>query len=249
MGFVDEDGDLLRVIPLTQAPADGRYFQLNRRIGFRESDGGAIHWAPAHVPSDHPEEGNRTDLASVPSMLWSFIASYGRQSAPAIVHDHRSVLASALGGAAGARQRREDDRILRVGLRQQKVPLLRSWLMWTFVSVQRFQQFHPLAFALLIAQTVLGVALTYLAVVLSFGTPLWLPALAVPAAAALLWRRDAGLVVWLSYGLGVLSPLLVLQFCAIAPFRLLEFLARELIDRPFLDRTPGPVYGPFAKGP
>ena len=248
MGFVDESGDPLRVIPLTQAPADGRYFQLVRRIGFRESDRGEIYWAPAHVPAVDPQDGNRTDLASVPSMLWSFIASYGRQSAPAIIHDHRSDLASRLGGAGGAVQRREDDRILRVGLRQQKVPLLRAWLMWTFVSVQRFQQFHRRAFVLLIAQTILGVALSYLAVVLAFGTPLWLLTLVVPAAAALFWRRDAALVVWLSYGLAVLAPLLVLQFCAIAPFRLLEFLARELIDRPFLDRTPGPVYGPFAKG-
>ncbi len=149
MPFLDENGGPLRVIQLTQAPADGHYFQLRRPIGFREEAGQEVLWAPAHTPTDDPVAGNRTDLASVPWPLWGFIASYGRQSAPAILHDHqrtettRMRQANLMSRADALAQAAEDDRIFRVGLRQQKVPLLRAWLMWAFVSVERASLASP----------------------------------------------------------------------------------------------------------
>jgi hypothetical protein len=255
MPFLDAEGGPLRVIPLSQAPDDGHYFQLTAAIGFREHDApedaatNPTYWAPAHRPSDDPGPADRTDLASVPWVFWSFIASYGRQSAPAILHDHQTEAALALPRAAALLQRREDDRLFRVGLRQQKVPLLRAWLMWTFVAFERFLSHARARFALMLVEGVLGVALLYFAVIAGIGHPLWLLLLPVPAAVSLLWRRDAPILIWGSYGVAVLAPLMVLQLAALVPFWLLETLVRELVDRPFFDHAPSTQLGPFFRTP
>ncbi|MBB5632443.1 hypothetical protein BKA04_000666 [Cryobacterium mesophilum] len=251
MPYVDADGAPLRVIELNQAPEDGHYFQLMRAIGFREHPGpedsetNPTHWAPAHHPSDNPGPGNRTDLASVPWVFWSFIASYGRQSAPAILHDHQSELARAMPTAEALRARRADDRLFRVGLRQQKVPLLRAWLMWTVVSYWRYLAHAPIRFAAMTVQTALGAAAVHLAVILSTGHPLWLLLLLAPAVGSLAWRAEAPLLAWGSYGLAVLAPLMVLQTLALIPYWVLEVLVRELVDRPFVDHKPDTQLGPF----
>jgi hypothetical protein len=250
MPFVDENGAPLRVIRLTQAPQDGHYFQLRSAIGFREHEGGdeennPTYWAPPHLPSDDPGPDERTDLASVPWLFWSFIASYGRQSAPAIIHDHRGLLARGLNHADALRQREEDDRLFRVGLRQQHVPLLRSWLMWAFVSVGRFWEDAGGLFVLLVLQSLLGIAAIIFAVIAAFSQPLWLLLVLAPAVPALLWGRQARLMIWLAYGGALVAPLVLLQLCAVLPFWLLEVLVRELIDRPFVDREASRQAGPF----
>jgi hypothetical protein len=250
MPYLDEHGLPLRVIPLTQAPQDGHYFQLARPIGFREYEGAEAasnptYWAPAHVPSDDPEEGNRTDLASVPWPFWSFIASYGRQTAPAIIHDHRGEVANTLDHADALRQREEDDRIFRVGLRQQHAPLLRAWLMWAFVSVGRYWDHARIRCVLLALQSLLGIAAIILSVILAFSSPLWLLLALVPAAASVAWGRQTVLLLWLSYASALIAPLVVLQLCALAPFWVAEVLVRELIDRPFIDSGAETRVGPF----
>lgn len=100
---------------------------------------------------------------------------------------------------------------------------------------------------LLIAQTVLAVAVVYLAIILSFVSPLWLLFLAVPAVMALAWGSSYLLLLWLSYGFAFMTPLTLLQLCVLAPYWLAELLVRETIDRPFIDPEPGPVDVPFAR--
>lgn len=250
MPYLDDDGGPLRVIPITQAPADGRFFQLNRRIGFQEHVGAPIYWAPPHIPSDDPQPGNRTDLASVPWIFWSFIGSFGRQSAPAIVHDHRCELALALPRDQALEQRFEDDRVFRVGLRQQKMPLFRSWLMWAFVSVERYFRHAPGRFTMLVIQAAIGIAMIVAAVILGIvAHPLWLLLALAPAVAALLWGRERRLMVWLSYSGALLAPVIAVQFAAVGVFRLIELVVRETIDRPFVDHEPGPVITPLRFDP
>ena len=247
MPFINDAGEPLRVIPLTQAPATGHYFQLNRPIGFRESEASETFWIPAHTPDDDPHPGNRTDLATVPWIFRGFIASYGRQSAPAIMHDYQRQLTSRPGTANQLERAEADDRLFRVALRQQKVPLLRAWLMWAFVSIGRYVQYAPVLAALLLAQTAIGILIVYASVVLAFGSPWWLLGIAVPMIAALAWGRRYVLVLWLTYGFAVIGPLVLLQLLSLAPYWLLELLAREAIDRPFVDPHPGPVGVPFAR--
>jgi len=247
MPFLDESGGPLTVIPLRQAPATKPYFQLARPIGFREHAAAPTYWVPAHEASANPASKDRTDLASVPPFLQGFIASYGRQSAPAILHDHQRQVTNQLGTADALTQAEEDDRVFRVALRQQKVPLLRAWLMWAFVSVERYWLYARRWAAVLIAHAVLATVLIVAAVVLASSSPWWLLLLAAPAALALLWGRRYPLVLWLSYGSALMAPLVVLHLCALAPFRLLEWLARETIDRPFIDPEPGPIATPFGR--
>src|SRR5690554_4722125 len=249
MPFFDESGEPLKALPLTQVPATKPWFQLNRPIGFRERDSDETYWVPAHVPDSQPSSGNRTDLASVPVVFRSFIASYGRQSAPAIMHDHRRVVSGRLAAADALVQAEEDDRVFRVALRHQKVPLLRAWLMWAFVSVERYWLYARGRAVLLVLQALLGVAAVYGFAVAAVASPLWLFGILLPAVAALAWGRRCVLMLWLSYGFSLMAPLVLLQLCALAPYWLAELLVREAIDRPFLDPEPGPVAVPFGRAP
>ena len=249
MPFIDEVGEPLRVIPLTQAPATGHYFQLNSPIGFRESDRSETFWVPAHVPDDNPGPGNRTDLATVPWLFRSFVASYGRQSAPAIMHDHQREVTNRPGTTNRLERAEADDRRLRVALRHQKVPLLRAWLMWAFVSIDRHLLYARVRAALLLLQAVVGVAVIYASIVLAFGSPLWLIGIALPAIAALAWGRRYVLMLWLTYGFALIAPLATIQLWSLAPYWLAELLVREAIDRPFIDPEPGPIAVPFGRAP
>ncbi|MEL4320417.1 DUF1353 domain-containing protein [Leifsonia sp. YIM 134122] len=234
MPFITEDGEPLASIELGQVPPDGYLFQLRRGIGYREPGTDTVVWAPAHVPDPHPTRQNSTDLASVPHFLWSFIASYGRQSAPAVVHDHRSEVAALIGDGgdphAALEQRREDDRVFLVGLREQQVPLLRAWLMWGWVSAERYLR-HALPLGLLLlVQVLLSLVAIATGIVLAITTdPIWLLLLLVPLAASFLWGRDWLMMVVLSYGSAIIAPLLLVQLLALLPFRLLEFVV-ELIS-------------------
>lgn len=254
MPYVDDDGSPLRSIRLTQIPPTGRLFHLDRRIGFQEhAPDGPVVWAPAHDPRAPAGPGDSTDLASVPGVLWSFVGSYGRQSAPAIVHDHRSALALARPTEEALVQRFEDDRQFRVGLRQQRVPLLRAWLMWAVVSVDRYVRHRPAVAAVMIAQSVLGVlaiwAATIGAVTPVFGRPdpAWLALAIAPAVAAVFWREERRLLIWLPAAGALLGPLLIVQLAAVGAFRLIELIVRETIDRPFVDDAPGPIITPTAR--
>jgi Protein of unknown function (DUF1353) len=79
-----------------------------------------------------PETSGRTDLASVPSLFWWLIASYGNHTRASLLHD-------ALYVDAGEPPvpRRTADRLFLTALREpgpQKGGAFRHWLMWAAVS-------------------------------------------------------------------------------------------------------------------
>ncbi|GLI27823.1 hypothetical protein ARHIZOSPH14_20650 [Agromyces rhizosphaerae] len=214
MPFSDDEGGPLERIVLAQRPADGYEFDVLEPIRYDDPvDGGAYRAQPA-----------ATDLASVPPFLWSFIASYGRQSAPAVLHDAQSRAADELGdrGAVLA-QRRVDDRVFRTALLEQGVPLLRAWLMWSWVSADRTIRYSAAGLGvLLVLQTVVGAALVVAATVLAFAQPWWLLLALVPAVLALPWGAERRLMVWLPYSVAAFGPLVLLHLVALVPFRLVE---------------------------
>lgn len=80
-----------------------------------------------------------TDLASVPPWLWGVIASFGRHTMPALVHDRlcREADEAADTGRRdeAARLRWEADWMFRVGLTEQEVPWAQRWVMWAAVRL------------------------------------------------------------------------------------------------------------------
>lgn len=81
--------------------------------------------------------GMHTDLATVPPFLWGVVASYGRQTLPAILHD-MLCYASALPEQPRAYRRaarRAADAIFRDTLRDSGSGVVRRWLMWAGVRL------------------------------------------------------------------------------------------------------------------
>jgi hypothetical protein len=218
MPFRTDDGRPLDELVLAERPADGVRFELREGFAYEDAATARVYDVPA---------GRSTDLATVPMWLWSFIASYGRQSAPAVLHDHRSAVAAALGDPAAAlAQRREDDAVFRRALRDQGVPVLRRRLMWAWVAADREREFGGLTGTLLIVQVVLGAVLVVAASAIAVWHPWWLVAVPVVMVAAAPWALRgpgfAGLVLVLTASIAVLGPFLVLHLVALAPFRLVE---------------------------
>src|SRR5690625_4394114 len=90
-------------------------------------------WSPAAVEHVVPA-GFVTDLASVPALLWGVIASYGRQTLPAVLHDVLYDAARRAGTMrTGRRLRREADVLFRATLRENGAGPVRQWLMWAAV--------------------------------------------------------------------------------------------------------------------
>jgi hypothetical protein len=222
MPFLRDDGAPLDQLLLAQRPADGHRFEVREAIVYVDPDSGRRYRAPS--AGEGPPPTGVTDLASVPSPLWGFIASYGRQSAPAVLHDAQSRAAEELGDRRRALlQRREDDLVFRRALIEQGVPRMRAWLMWAWVSADRERVFAGAAGWLLLAQVGLGVLVIAASVVLAvIAGPGWLVLAVVPAVAALPWRGLAPLVVILTYPLAAFSPLLAVHFLALVPFRIVE---------------------------
>jgi Protein of unknown function (DUF1353) len=82
-----------------------------------------------------PNEGGRTDLASVPSFMWWLVASYGNHTRAALLHDALVVDTKSVEPPIA---RTAADRILLSALRepgQQKGGAFRHWLMWAAASV------------------------------------------------------------------------------------------------------------------
>ena len=126
--------------------------------------------------------------------------------------------------AAALAQRREDDRVFRTALREQRVPLLRSWIMWAWVSADREREFGGVAGVLLLVQVVVGALLVLGASVAAFWQPWWLLLVLAPALAALPWAFAglAPLVLLLTYSSAVLAPLIALHLAsrrAVPPHR------------------------------
>lgn len=230
MPFLTDDGRPLDELLLAQRPADGHRFELRQPFHYLDPVSGRAYEVPAHVvPADDAVSPAGSDLASVPSWLWGLIASYGRQSAPALLHDSRSAIAAGLGDRRAAlAQRRVDDRVFRTALREQGVPLLRAWLMWAWISADREREFGGAAGLVFVGQAVLGGMVVLGASVAAFWNPLWLVLPAAVALAALLWGRLGAVVLVLNFSIGWLGPFVAVQLLAIVPFRLIEALV-ELV--------------------
>jgi hypothetical protein len=131
----------ITTVDLRQLPVTRRWkveFELLTTLGWAPDgdtppEPGAT-WDLADVPHRAPS-GMTTDLASVPFFLWGVIASYGRQTLPALVHDRLCALAKDERGPRRRRLRREADRLFRTTLAASGSGLLRRWLMWSAVRL------------------------------------------------------------------------------------------------------------------
>lgn len=209
MPFTDFDGTPIDRVPLLYR--GGRRFQLERGFRWTDPRDGATFEVPPHDVTRSPAERyNSTDLASVPPILWGLVASYGRQTLPAILHD-RLVDAVDQSPAEGRLvRRRRADAAFRVALEEQGVTWLRALTMWAAVSFERYWSYRRLLTVLLAVQVLIGMAAVVAAVV--FGVtqhPAWWLVLLAPAVAAAAWGRDAELVIAATY-LGLLYLPLVL---------------------------------------
>ena len=237
MPFLTDDGRPLDELSLAQRPADGHRFHVRAPFVYEDPVSGRRYRVPARPPgapdplprTREPRVHGVTDLASVPMWLWSFIASYGRQSAPAALHDERSTVADELDDPREALAlRREDDRVFRTALREQDVPVLRSWLMWGWVAAEREREFRGAVGVLLFVQAIAGGLVLFGASVAAFWQPWWLVAWPVAALAALPWGSLAPLVLLVTASIAVLGPSVLLHLVALVPFRLVEAIVEVL---------------------
>lgn len=245
MPFFDEhDEPVTRIFLVQRTP---RLFQLVRPISFLEAGRPETERVrvPAHEIDAPPVGANATDLASVPTFLWGLIASYGRQTSAALLHDYLSGKARRGDPPTGIRRRREADRLFGVALVESGVPRLRARIMRSYVSIEKFAEFRRWQALLMVAHAVLGVLSIYAAIGMAFGwypgAPWWmLVFLLAPAASSVLWWRDAPAMLVITYTGAVLTP-----FMIVAALGQVVLLALEgalwLVTGA---RAPAPVIGP-----
>ena len=138
MPFQRADGKRLDRIHLAQrAPAT---FQLLEPFSYLEPGRPEEDriWVRMHDPKRPAKGANATDLASVPPFIWGPIASYGRHTAPELLHDQHwweSLNPDPKGWIA---KRREADELFRTALRDNRTSALRSALLFSAVSIERY---------------------------------------------------------------------------------------------------------------
>ncbi|MFL6135929.1 MAG: DUF1353 domain-containing protein [Nocardioidaceae bacterium] len=181
MPFVtSEQDDTDPTIELAVVPP--RRFRLLEGFGYRAQDGS--FW-------DVPADGMSTDLASVPTPLWSLLASYGRQTRPALLHDHISDTAETLPDRRAAFDlRARGDELLRESLAEEGVRSSpRRWTFWAGVTLGKYARHGTtaatvlglgslvalwLAWALLAAAALTQVAWWWAGVAATMSVLLWL---------------------------------------------------------------------------
>lgn len=242
MGFVevrrDDQGNTVPGWPKVTVrlehlePADGPFAKVHWRmledLGYELPEDvrypQRFHVAPAHAA------GQSTDLASVPPWLWGVVASFGRHTLAALLHDHLCEEARSAGPPASGRLRRDADRLFRLAMSDLGVPAPRRWLMWA--AVRLFGEAgEPGLPAKLPAVVVLAASLAVWAAVVAAirsgtGGPLVLATLATvllaAAVAAGRGRRDLAGAMLLG---GVAGPL-------VAPALLVSLATVVVLDAP-----------------
>lgn len=145
---------LVQLPPKTARPTTFEAF-LTSGTSFECDDDFAWIEPRAAEPDPHSSVRPRTqtDLASIPPFLWGLVASYGRQTMPAILHDVRCDEAKAAAAGPGGRAhqaylRRKADQQFRHTLRYHAAtgPATR-WVMWSAV---RLFGFLPLGVAMVL---------------------------------------------------------------------------------------------------
>lgn len=218
--FVDADSVLLRYL-------GGRDFELESTVTWEDPADGSVVVVPP---------GTRTDLASVPPFLWGLVASYGRQTLPAILHDHLSDLATDF------RDAREADARFQRALRERGVPDVRAAAMWAAVGIASWVRFRSLLGLLFVAVMVAGVAAVVAGIVLAVLLhPLWLLLVLAPAVPSLLWGREAGLQLTATYLFALYSPLIVSAAVLTALEYAISFVLWALRGFRGAPPTPGPT--------
>ena len=253
MPFVDADMNRLKTVELGQVPITVGTFQLRSRIGYYELTEADVTWAPVHVPADRPGPGARTDLASVPAIFWSLIASYGRQTAPAVIHDaecwrvRAAVAAGTMTNGAALVERIHIDRRFRLGLRELEVAPFRSWLMWTFVAFERYEKHSIPKFLAMLVLAAIGIAGVVFAPIawFVFGMPVWvvLGSAALPIATSAFAGQSWRLLAWAGYLGALLLPVAILQVAAYLPYAAIENLVWFFVDW-LPHRNGSPTIGP-----
>jgi hypothetical protein len=228
-----------------------RNFQLAEPIYYQADGTSEVVRIQAHDLSAGLEN-NSTDLASVPTWMWGLIASYGRQTAPALLHDQRMAMCAQLPPKEALRLRRLYDEEFRRALLDTGVAALRARLMWAAVSIQAYLEHARTRGRLLTASVAAGA----LALIVAAGL-LMAGAGPVPLAAAVLltavlcalWIRDWAVVAVLVPAFALFSPVLA---AAVAGGLLLWLCetAWWAASRPFAKYPgPPPVVGPLARTP
>lgn len=201
--------------------------------------------APIHIPPN--AAGTTTDLASVPQLLWGFLASYGRQTLPAIMHDHLCDEAERLKPPADYAARRAADDLFRQALRDEGVDGARAATFWAGVVFGRYLHYRRAWFywLFLLAGLCSAAAYAALAMLVLAGLHGW-PASAALLVGALLvasaWRRDR---VWQVLLIGTYVGVPVLLILAVDLIiegwtRFVPWLVLFLASKVQLAAAPGP---------
>jgi len=248
MPFFDEQGEPLDRISLLQRSP--RHFQLLRPISFLEAGRPESQRivVPAHDPALPAVGDNQTDLASVPPFLWGLVASYGRQTAAALLHDHLSDEARHGDPATRIPRRREADRLFGVALLDSGISILRTLIMRSFVSVQKYVEFRRWQAYAMIAHAALAVAAIYAVIGAVVGvwttflgsSPWVLLLVLLPAVTTVVWWRDAITMLVVVYAGAVFAPFILTAFIAQFLLVLVEGVVWLLAGR----RSPVPLLGP-----
>jgi hypothetical protein len=101
-------------------------FALRRGFTYVESDGTRHQIRAAAEDAKKPGDIGITDLASVPWILWWLVASYGRHTRAALVHDQ----------LVDEIERHRADTIFRHALEELGIRRVRRWLIWAAVSFE-----------------------------------------------------------------------------------------------------------------
>lgn len=190
----------------------------------------------------------RTDLASIPTFLGWFARRHGRHTPAALLHDQLIPKKAADLPEELRMPRTDADRLFREALRTSGVALVKSWVLWTGVTLGTRLRSGFWRAAAIVVWFLAALAGTVLLVYGGFsGRPLLLAiALLAPAPFAVLWGRQwtAGLIAGYAFwpvAFGSVPAWLSYQL-----YRLVEHLARRLGQlRPAA--TPLPPSVPFSK--
>lgn len=212
MPFTDRNGFELSSLPLVYRL--GRDFQVSEEFCWRDPrDWDRVLTIPAHDLSLPPGEGNSTDFASVPPFLWGLIASFGKQTLPAVLHDSLTAQSRLAPPDQRLELRRTADEDFRVSLIDSGVHQLRARVMWASVGIERYARHAGALGAAIIAQLSLGVLAIIGAVVLAVIVhPLWLILALAPAIAAAVWGKNLDLVLAATYLGALYAPLVAAAF-------------------------------------
>lgn len=234
---------------------------------YKPRDGSAPVDVLAYRPgTDDPESDvGKTDLASVPPVLWGLLASYGRQLRAALLHDQLCEAAKKLKAADPSlayAQRLRADVLFRMSMRdpgdgteahlETRVAWARSWIFFAGVSFARYWDYRRLRCVLMLLQVIAGMVFTYMMIpgVPRVGFTHWLPhglgthwygyllAVALLLVLCIVWGRDAPVPLTGLLVAPIVFPALLVSFVASRVLALPDWLASWLPDQPDVNWGP-----------